>query len=88
MNVLRAFDAVHFESLQDVYRANVTDLPAQIVTLTRNGHTKRVVDYEGGTVGMPQAVRTIEEQIDRAANTEQWVHRPGDTTPKSGNPGR
>jgi len=72
--LLRAFDAAHFESLDDAYRAHVTDLPSTIVTLTRNGHTKRVVDYAGTSVGMPQAVRDIEQQIDRAANTAQWVH--------------
>jgi len=71
--LLSAFDAVHFESLQDAYRAHVTDLPSTIVTLTRNGHTKRVVDYAGTSVGMPEAVREIEQQIDRVANTAQWV---------------
>ncbi len=44
-----------------------------IVTLTRNGHTKRVVDYAGTSVGMPEAVHDIEQQIDRVANTAQWV---------------
>ncbi|MFT3729566.1 MAG: DUF6438 domain-containing protein [Terricaulis sp.] len=71
--LLHAFDAVRFESLRDEYRAHVTDLPSTIVTLTRNGHTKRVVDYAGVSVGMPEAVRDIEEQIDRVANTQQWV---------------
>src|SRR6185369_11241978 len=42
--LLRRFDAVHFESLNDAYRANVTDLPTTTVTLTRNGHRKVVVD--------------------------------------------
>ena len=76
--LLRAFDEVQFQSLRDEYRAQVTDLPSAIVTLTRNGHTKRVVDYAGTSVGMPAAVRDIEQQIDRVANTQQWVHRPGD----------
>lgn len=74
--LLRAFDAVQFESLQNEYRAHVTDLPSQIITLTRNGHTKRVVDYAGVDAGMPVAVRDLEQQIDRVANTAQWVGRP------------
>jgi hypothetical protein len=86
--LLRAFDAVHFETLHDVYRANVTDLPSQIVTLTRNGRSKRVVDYAGVSVGMPQAVTALEQQIDRAANTAQWVRRPGEGSQKSGKPSR
>jgi hypothetical protein len=76
--LLRAFDDVRFESLNGEYRARVTDLPTQIVTLTRNGHTKRVVDYAGVSVGMPQAVADIEAQIDRVANTRQWVLRNGE----------
>jgi len=80
--LLRAFDAVRFESLRDEYRAHVTDLPSTIVTLTRNGHTKRVVDYAGVSVGMPQAMVAIEQQIDRAANTAPWVRRNDDTSNK------
>ena len=80
--LLRAFDAVQFESLRDEYRGHVTDLPSAIVTLTRDGHTKRVVDYAGTSVGMPTAVRDIEQQIDRVANTQQWVRRPSDTPSK------
>jgi hypothetical protein len=86
--LLRAFDALHFETLHDAYRANVTDLPSQIITLTRNGHTKRVVDYAGASVGMPQAVTALEIEIDRVANTAQWVRGPGGSSQKSGKPSR
>jgi len=74
--LLRAFDAVRFFSLRDAYRANATDLPTTIVTLTRNHHTKRVLDYAGASVGMPQGVIALEQQIDRVAHTEAWVARP------------
>lgn len=81
--LLQAFDAVQFESLNNEYRAHVTDLPSQIVTLTRNGRTKRVLDYAGTSAGMPAAVRELELQIDRVANTAQWVaHPPGEEPEK------
>lgn len=80
--LLRAFDDVRFESLNDSYRANITDNPSTIVTLTRNGHTKTVHDYAGTRVGMPEAVRDLQRQIDATAHTEQWVHTPSDQPAK------
>ncbi len=72
------FDMAHaadFYALRDVYRANITDLPTFTVTLTEGDRTKRVVDYAGESVGMPRAVRDLEEAIDRAANTARWTAR-------------
>jgi hypothetical protein len=75
--LLRRFDAVHFEALNDAYRANVTDLPTMTVSLTRNGHRKVVVDYGGLSAGMPEAVRDLQAEIDRVAGTSRWVLRDG-----------
>jgi len=75
--LLDRFDAVGFESLRDVYRANVTDLPTYTIRLTRNGQTKTVVDYGGVSAGMPPAVRELQDEIDRVARTAQWVLRDG-----------
>jgi len=71
------FDEIGFDHLQDEYRAPVTDLPTTTITLTRNGRTKRVVDYGGVSAGMPQAVRELQAEIDRVAGTAQWVLRDG-----------
>src|SRR4051794_9989346 len=38
--LLRRFDAIHFDALNDAYRAPVTDLPTTTVVLERNGHRK------------------------------------------------
>lgn len=76
--LLARFDEIHFEQLRDEYiNHGITDLPSKIVTLTRNGRTKRVVDYAGTSVGMPEAVRALQDEIDRVANTAQWVLRDG-----------
>lgn len=75
--LLQRFDEINFMQLRDEYRAQVTDLPTYTVTLTRNGVTKRVVDYGGVSAGMPSSVRDLQDEIDRVANTAQWVLRDG-----------
>lgn len=75
--LLARFDAANFESLRDEYRSPVSDMPTYTLTLTRNGRTKTVIDYAGTRAGMPEAVRELETEIDRVANTAQWVLRDG-----------
>jgi hypothetical protein len=75
--LLRRFDAIPFDSLDDAYRAQVTDLPTTTIVLERNGHRKVVVDYGGPSVGMPQEVRDLQTEIDRVAGTSRWVLRDG-----------
>lgn len=76
--LLSRFDAVNFEQLHDEYRANITDIPTQTITLERNGRRKTLVDYGGTAVGMPEAVNEIEAEIDRVAHTERWILRDGE----------
>lgn len=75
--LLRRFDQAGFEQLRDSYRAPVTDLPTYTITLERNGRRKSVADYGGLSAGMPQAVRDLQNEIDRVANTGRWVLRDG-----------
>jgi hypothetical protein len=75
--LLRRFDDIRFNELRDEYRAHVTDMPTYTITLERNGERKRVVDYGGRHAGMPAAVTELENEIDRVANTAQWVLRNG-----------
>lgn len=75
--LIARFDEIGFNDLQDEYRGHVTDLPTYTLTLERNGRRKRVLDYAGTSVGMPQAVRELEQEVDRVANTAQWVLRDG-----------
>ncbi len=76
--LLARFDAIGFERLRDEYRASVTDNPTTIVTLTRGGRTKRVVDYVGVAAGMPESVRALQDEIDRVAGSARWVLRDGE----------
>lgn len=75
--LLQRFDEIGFERLQNEYRAHVTDLPTHTIVLERNGHRKAVLDYGGTSAGMPQAVRELQAEIDRVANTGRWVLRDG-----------
>ncbi len=75
--LLQRFDAINFDNLRSEYRAQVTDLPTYTIVLERNGRRKAVVDYGGLSAGMPQAVRELQDEIDRVANTGRWVLRDG-----------
>jgi hypothetical protein len=76
--LLARFDAIDFTALRDEYRAHVSDLPTYTVTLVRDGRTKTVVDYGGLGAGMSESVRELQTEIDRVANTQQWVLRMGE----------
>jgi hypothetical protein len=76
--LVRRFDEIGFDQLRDSYRAQVTDLPTYVVSITRDGRTKSVVDYGGVSAGMPRAVRELQDEIDRVAGTAQWVLRDGE----------
>lgn len=75
--LLARFDEIGFDQLRDEYRGQMTDLPTTTITLTRNGQTKRLVDYGGTSAGMPRTVRDLQAEIDRVAGTAQWVLRNG-----------
>jgi Domain of unknown function (DUF6438) len=78
LHLLNEFDRIGFSNLRNEYRANVSDLPTYTVTLTRGGVTKTVVDFGGPGAGMPESVRALQDEIDRVANTAQWVLRNGE----------
>jgi hypothetical protein len=75
--LLTRFDDIGFTQLRDEYRAQVTDLPTYIIVHERNGQRKTVLDYGGVSAGMPRAVRDLQNEIDRVANTGRWVLRDG-----------
>lgn len=76
--LIARFDEIGFDSLRDSYEAEVTDLPTYTVSIRRGDRVKTVVDYGGTAVGLPQAVRDLQNEIDRVANTGQWVLRNGE----------
>jgi len=69
-------DGSGFFQFADAYRGRVTDLPTYTVTVTRRGRTKTVVDYAGGTVGMPAEMTTLELAIDDQAGAIRCIDPP------------
>ncbi|WP_244502189.1 ankyrin repeat domain-containing protein [Terriglobus roseus] len=59
--------------LKDSYHGNWTDNPAQTITLSIDGKTKKVVDYVGTDAGMPDFVRDAEFEVDHLAGSDRWV---------------
>jgi hypothetical protein len=71
--LLKKFDQAGFLNLRDEYRAQVTDMPTQVITLVVGDRRKTVVDYAGMDVGMPAAVQALEQEVDRVAGSDRWV---------------
>jgi hypothetical protein len=67
------FRAADFWSLDSDYSAPVTDLPTERLVFDTGSQRKTVTDYAGTMIGMPEIVRTLEEEVDKAADTARWV---------------
>ncbi|MEJ0059984.1 MAG: DUF6438 domain-containing protein [Terricaulis sp.] len=74
-------ERANFYALRDEYRANISDIPSFTVTVVDGARRKSVLDYGGESVGMPHAVRELQDAIDRVAGTQRWVPG-GGRTPK------
>ena len=67
------FVAADFYSMDDGYRASVTDLPACLLSIDVDGHKKNVEDYAGSWVGMPAVITELEDEVDTFARTNRWI---------------
>lgn len=77
--LMAAFEAAKFTTLPDTLTfgspacpERITDLPSAIVTLTKDGRTKRVI-HQGGCRGAPPALDALEKRIDAVTGTERWI---------------
>jgi Domain of unknown function (DUF6438) len=64
--------AADFYSMEDDYRCRGWDLSSSL-SITIDGHTKRVRDYQGQWVGMPSVIVEVEDEVDAVAHTERWI---------------
>src|SRR5260370_19436974 len=71
--IVEAFRAVDYFSLKDKYMWGATDLPTYTTSISIDGKTKRVIDYAGQQVGMPESVSRLEDAIDRLSGVERWT---------------
>ncbi len=69
----KEFVRADFYSMDARYAAPVTDSPSYALSITIDGHQKRVSDYVGAWVGMPQVVTRLEDEVDTLADTSRWT---------------
>lgn len=67
------FKAADFFALKDEYRAEITDNPTYILSIETGNGGKTVLDYVGEKVGMPMAVTSLQDSIDKTAGTDKWI---------------
>jgi uncharacterized protein DUF6438 len=77
----RKFVAADFYSMNDEYRAGVTDNPTCILSISIDDHKKEVVDYVGSWVGMPAVITGLEDDVDSFAQTQRWIKGAEATVP-------
>lgn len=71
--LVNKFRDASFFSLDDSYIAVASDFPTHILTLRVGNARKRVIDYAGSFVDMPQSVEELEDAVDIVAGTERWL---------------
>jgi ankyrin repeat protein len=77
--MVEAFRAADYFSLQDKYMWGATDLPTYTTSISIDGKTKQVVDYAGEHVGMAASVTKLEKDIDHLSGVERWTKGNGET---------
>lgn len=73
------FNQAKFFSLEDEYIAPITDSAFYKTTLSIDGRTKTVLDYEGRMIGMPESVVKLEDEIDRIAGIDKYTKGTSET---------
>jgi ankyrin repeat protein len=71
--LFKTFRRANYFSTRDEYAAMITDNPSYTTSVEFDGHSKSVHDYVGLRVGMPEAVKNVEDSIDRLAGTAKWI---------------
>jgi Domain of unknown function (DUF6438)/Ankyrin repeat len=61
-------------SLRPVYRARITDSPTHVLVMKLGADTHELEDYVGQLAGMPRAVTDFENDIDKTARSDMWLH--------------
>ncbi len=64
---------MRFFSLLDSYWSGITDGSIHTLSISFDGHTKKVVDYYGREAGMPAKAIALEDLIDTVAGTDRWI---------------
>lgn len=69
----KKFTAADFYSMDEEYRAGVTDNPTYELSIVIDGREKKVEDYVGEWVGMPAVISQLEREVDEFARSSRWI---------------
>lgn len=72
-SLVDAFRTASYFSLRDSYRAGVTDSATYQTSISFDHSSKRVTDYVGQMVGMPERVTQLEDTIDKLSDSARWT---------------
>lgn len=61
-------------SLRSQYTGNISDQASCRVTIALGDEVHAISDYVGRLAGMPEAVTEFENEIDKAAQSNAWIH--------------
>lgn len=61
-------------SLRSSYRAGITDNPTYILAIKLGEQEHQLEDYVGQMAGMPSTISDLEDEVDKAAGAEGWIH--------------
>lgn len=62
-----------FYSMDEAYEASVTDMPGYGLSISIDGHSKKILDYVGRWTGMPAVIQELEDDADALARTDRWI---------------
>jgi hypothetical protein len=69
----KRFAAADFFSMENDYRYRGWPDLTSSLSITIDGRTKRVRDYQGQWAGMPSVIGELEDEVDAVARTERWI---------------
>ncbi len=79
--IVERFRKAEFFWLLDRYNWEGVDNATQAISIAFDGRFKSVYDSEGQVVGLPIAVRNLEDEIDQLAEVERWTKGNSETGP-------
>jgi hypothetical protein len=69
----KRFVAADFFSMENDYRYRGWPDLTSSLSITIDGHTKSVRDYQGRWAGMPSVIVELEDEVDAVARAERWI---------------
>jgi hypothetical protein len=77
--LIARFRTAGFFGLKTEYSASVTDMPTYFLVYRAGKNIRKLTDYAGVGVGMPDAITDLEDAIDTVSGSDRWVKGNVDT---------